>query len=324
MAKLDGDISWDVLRRIVHDWVGSSAELVEVRPLHGGSMNTTLALTTSAGDRAALKITPHRVNRAFEDEAYQLNVLAQVGLPVPEVYTCEVGSLDAPYSYLLMQYVDGMNFAEAKQACSADQYAQLQSHLAELVLTLHENTATHYTRVTAGQRIEHAVWPAFFREIYDPIWAETRKLGFLPTKLRKQIDRIHDNLDRLLAHDDCPRLVHWDIWATNLLARPDEQGRWWVCAILDPMCKYAHVEAELAYMELFQTTTSAFTRTYQQTRRLTPDYHAVRKGIYQLYALINHVQLFGQEYLEPLAGALAKIGQPKTTPAPIPRANCGA
>ena len=38
-------------------------------------------------------------------------------------------------------------------------------------------------------------------------------------------------------------------------------------------CKYAHTEAEIAYMELFHTITPAFLRAYQQGRRLHPDYH---------------------------------------------------
>ncbi len=309
MAKLDGEISWDVLRLIVRNWLGSAAELAEVRPLHGGSINTALALTTAAGDRAALKITAHRVNRAIEDEAYQLNLLANLGLPVPRVYACQVGSLDLPYSYLLMQFVDGVTFADAKQACSSDQYDQLQCHLAELLLKLHDNTADHYARVTAQDPVQHKSWPTFFHDIYDPLWAEARKLSFLPIRSRKQIDRIHDNLDSLLAHDDAPRLVHWDIWATNLLAHPDPAGAWRVSAILDPLCKYAHVEAELAYMDFFQTTTPAFMRTYQQSRRLPQGYHALRKPIYQLYALINHLQLFGVEYLPHLLSTLSRIPQ---------------
>src|ERR1700722_10244519 len=42
MSVQDSDISWQMLRRIVHDWMGSSAELAEVKPLTGGSIATTL------------------------------------------------------------------------------------------------------------------------------------------------------------------------------------------------------------------------------------------------------------------------------------------
>src|SRR5687768_14529072 len=92
------DISWDVLRHIVHDWAGSSADLREFAPLEGGSVSTTLALTLADGRKAVLKLTPHRVDRAHADEALQLELLKDVGLPVPEVYGWTVGSLDRPFS----------------------------------------------------------------------------------------------------------------------------------------------------------------------------------------------------------------------------------
>ena len=94
------------------------------------------------------------------------------------------------------------------------------------------------------------------------------KSNLLPVKCRKTVAKVHARLDRLIGHDDPPRLVHWDVWSTNLLTYCDEAGNWRVCALLDPNCKYAHAEAELAYLELFHTVTPAFLKAYQQGRRL--------------------------------------------------------
>ena len=301
------DISWQVLRRIVHDWVGTAAELTEVKALVGGCINTTVALTTQDGAKAVLKISPHRVTRVFEEEAYQLNLLRDLGLPTPEVYACRVATLDDPHSYLLMQFLDGVNLNEARRQCTAEQYDHLQMQLAELVLTMHEHTSPHYMRVTDGHGRPHDDWPKFYREVYDPIWHEAEKLPLLPVKVRKQIAKLHAKLERLLVHEDRPRLVHWDLWATNLLAKPDEHGHWWISGMLDPNCKFAHAEAEIAYMELFQTVTPAFLRAYQQTHRLSPDYQRIRKPIYQLYPMINHLRLFGNEYLKPLMAAVERV-----------------
>jgi fructosamine-3-kinase len=308
MPFQDADISWPMLRRIVHDWAGTTAELAEVRPLEGGSVNTTVALTTKAGDRAVLKVSPHRANRHYLAEAYQLNVLRTIGVPTPQVYASQVGDLDNPVSYLLMEYVDGVDLAQARRQCADDQYDRLQCHLAELILAMHNNTHETYTRVTAdGDREEFTSWPAFYRRVYDASWHECEKHPGLPVKVRKAIGKIHERLEHLVAHDDCPRLVHWDVWSTNVLCKADEHGRWWVTALLDPNCKYAHAEAELAYMDLFHTTTPAFIRAYQQARKLHPEYHRVRKQVYQLYELINHVNAFGAEYLKPTIAAVERL-----------------
>ncbi len=308
MPLQDSDISWQMLRRIVHDWAGASAELIEVKTLDGGCINTTVALTTKGGERAVLKISPHRVNRQYLTEAYQLNILRTIGLPAPQVYVSRVGDLDNPISYLLMEFVEGINLGQARRECSEDQFNHLQMHLAELMLALHNNTHDSYTRLTEGERQEFDSWPAFYRSVYDAHYNECEKNNQLPVKVRKTIGRVHERLGTLVAHDDCPRLVHWDVWSTNILCKPDGHGKWWISGLVDPNCKYAHAEAEIAYMDLFNTATPAFLRAYQQTRRLHPEYHRVRKHVYQLYELINHLNAFGSEYLKPLLGMVEKVG----------------
>ena len=308
MPLQDSDISWQMLRRIVHTTFGTSAELEEVRHLEGGCVNTTLAITTTTGERAVLKISPHRVNRHYLTEAYQLNILRGIGLPTPQVFVSKVGDLDDPISYLLMEFVDGVDLAHARRQCSAEEYDHLQMHLADLMLAMHNNTHETYTRLTEGHREEFNSWPAFYRHVYDSHWHECERHPQIPIKVRKTIARIHERLEMLVAHDDCPRLVHWDVWSTNILCRADGNGKWWVAGLVDPNCKYAHAEAEIAYMDLFHTITPAFLRAYQQTRRLPDEYHRVRKHVYQLYELINHLNVFGAEYLKPLLAMVEKIG----------------
>jgi fructosamine-3-kinase len=307
MALQDSDISWQMLRQIVHDWVGTSAELVEVKTLEGGCINTTVALTTRAGERAVLKISPHRVNRRYLTEAYQLNILRTIGLPAPQVYVSRVGDLDSPISYLLMEFVEGTPLNRAKKQCTEEEFEHLQMHLAELFLGLHGNTHATYTRLTEGDREEFTSWPRFYRSLYETQCAECTSNSQVPVKARKTIGKVHEKLDRLLVHDDCPRLLHGDVWATNILCNPDGHGKWWVTGLVDPNCKYGHWEAELAYMDLFQTSTPAFLRAYQQTRRLGPEYHRLRKHVYQLYELMNHLQGFGNEYLKPLLAMVEKV-----------------
>ena len=305
MSMGEIDISWETLRRIVQDWAGTSAEPSEFVSLEGGCINTTLAITLKDGTRAVLKVSPYRVDRSFEREATQLTLLKTLGVPVPEVYGWKIGSLDDPISYLLMEFVEGTHFARAKSLCSPEEYDDLQRHLAELILTLHAKTNERYMRIMeGGETFER--WPAFYRHIYDSILHECERHPLLPRSCRKPIHKIHEKLDRLIVHPDRPRLVHWDIWATNLIARKCADGKWKIAALLDPNCKYAHAEAEIAYMQLFHTVNPAFMQAYQQVHKLTDDYHRYRKPIYQLYPLMNHLVLFGAEYVKPLTTAVER------------------
>src|SRR4051812_19947052 len=192
MPLHDSDISWQVLHRIIHDWAGSSVQIAEVRPLEGGCINTTLCITTDKNDRAVLKITPHRVNREFEREAAHLDLMRKSGIPVPQVYAQKTATLDAPDSYILMEYIEGIDLSEAKKRCSPEQFDALQSHLGELVSHLHEQFGDAYHRVAHHEARQFERWPDFFRYIYDPIWHECEKTPHLPAKVRKQIGKIHE------------------------------------------------------------------------------------------------------------------------------------
>src|SRR5678816_4281183 len=148
MSSTPVDISWHVLRQIARDWAGSSTELAEVKALDGGSVSTTLRLVTAAGDSAVLKITPPRVDRAYADEAVQLDLLRDVGMPVPRVYATFMGTLDNPFSYILMEFIEGIDLAGVKACCLAEEFDVVQAELAEAVLRLHSHMSTHYMRVT--------------------------------------------------------------------------------------------------------------------------------------------------------------------------------
>jgi fructosamine-3-kinase len=303
----DSDISWPVLRRIVQNWAGNSAELAELKPLDGGCISTTVALTLADGARAVLKISSHRVDRSYEREAHQLGLLRAAGVPVPQVYAWKIGTLDDPHSYLLMEFMEGVDWAEAKRTAGLEQIDALQTHLAELLRSLHNTTHNQYCRAEANPEAAFERWPDFYRSVFEPIWRDMAESPLLGPKDRKLIGRLRDRLDRLLANDDRPRLVHWDLWSSNILAKCDGEGRWRVAALLDPNCKFAHFEAELAYLELFHTVGPAFMKAYQRERRLGEEYHRVRKPVYQFHSLLNHVHLFGDQYAKPLAGALEKV-----------------
>jgi len=94
--------------------------------------------------------------------------------------------------------------------------------------------------------------------------------------------------------------------AANVMVRHDADGTWHIAAFLDPNAKFAHVENELAYLDLFHTATPAFFKAYQSEARLDDGYHQVRKTIYQLYPLIEHVHQFGPQYMKPAMSVIEK------------------
>lgn len=103
--------------------------------------------------------------------------------------------------------------------------------------------------------------------------------------------RLIDNLDRLLAgHAPPASLLHGDLWAGN---RAMVAGR---PAVFDPAVYYGDRETDLAMTRLFGGFGPAFYRAYDDAWPL-PTGHEQRLALYQLYHVLNHLNLFGTGYL---------------------------
>jgi fructosamine-3-kinase len=63
---------------------------------------------------------------------------------------------------------------------------------------------------------------------------------------------------------------------------------------VDPAARYADVEFELAYLEVFGTVTDAFFERYAAERPLRDGY-GLRRLYYWLNTLLLHVWVFGDE-----------------------------
>ena len=70
-------------------------------------------------------------------------------------------------------------------------------------------------------------------------------------------------------------------------------GRAW---LIDPAVYVGHAEADLAMTELFGGFAAEMYEAYQEVSPLQPGYED-RRNLYNLYHLLNHLNLFGGSYL---------------------------
>jgi fructosamine-3-kinase len=142
-------------------------------------------------------------------------------------------------------------------------------------------------------------WPEFFLQ---------RRLRF-QVRLAAQHGHGHD-LERLLdnagsritelleAAIEPPSLLHGDLWGGNYIV--DERGE---ACLIDPAVYYGHREADLAMTRLFGGFDSNFYSAYQEAAPLAAG-HEERLPVYQLYHLLNHLNLFGGSYFSQCARIL--------------------
>lgn len=134
-------------------------------------------------------------------------------------------------------------------------------------------------------------WVAFWRE---------RRLGYQLRlaasnghggRLIANGERLMEKLPAFFAgHNPPPSLLHGDLWSGN--AGMTAGG---APVIFDPAVYYGDREADLAMTELFGGFPPSFYEAYRAEYPLDAGY-ATRRHLYNLYHVLNHLNLFGGGY----------------------------
>ena len=140
----------------------------------------------------------------------------------------------------------------------------------------------------------HDSWPEFFQECrIKPQLEWARQKGFpLPAI---------DARPLLEGYDPEPSLLHGDLWSGNAGFTSDGP------VLFDPAVYYGDREADLAMTELFGGFPREFYRAYDEAYPLDREYEK-RKHLYNLYHLLNHLNIFGGAYLGQVRATLGLLG----------------
>jgi protein-ribulosamine 3-kinase len=170
--------------------------------------------------------------------------------------------------------------------------------MARMLAALHRHTGPRFGWETdnwiglAPQRNGwNADWAAFFVE---------RRLAPQLATAGMKIDL--EKAKRLLeGHRPQASLLHGDLWSGNAGFTSDGP------VIFDPAVYYGDREADLAMTELFGGFPATFYAAYDRDYPLAEGY-AERKPLYNLYHLLNHLNLFGGGYRAQVERTLGLLG----------------
>ena len=251
--------------------------------------------------QAVIKLNSDPDHEGYVQEKLRLDYLREnTGLPCPRVYLQDGSRARIPYSYLLLEVLPGVNLASAHLTHS--DRVSMDRELAEALLELHA-----HTRDTFG-RIDEDPGPSRWTEIVVPRLQDMRgeMEDKLPRHVLSDVDCALEAAEEVMRPQGRPTLIHGDVWAGNVMVA-QKDNRWHLSGFLDPGLQFADVEHELAYLQVFDTVTSAFFEAYTSRTPLRPGY-TFRRLFYWLNTYMTHVWLFGDgRYRDGVASVAAEI-----------------
>ena len=231
------------------------------------------------------KTGPESVFEMFEAEADGLAELREAGeVRVPEVIDCGVLNGQA---YIDLERFDLEPTNRDIEALFGEQLARLHRHTREQFGWFRDNTIgltpqhnnlsddwVEFFRVyRLGFQVDLAITNGYGREITDLAGRLARKLGEL-----------------FEGYEPAASLLHGDLWGGNWGAVGNEP------VMFDPAVYYGDRETDIAMTMVFGGFGKPFYEAYESSWPMAPG-HERRLKLYQLYHILNHLNLFGRSYL---------------------------
>ncbi|MDX2547920.1 phosphotransferase family protein [Streptomyces sp. WI04-05B] len=206
--------SWERARQVLGSAGLPPDQLVDCRPLTGGTYNTVEDLRLVDGSRYVLKIPPPETvpglrheSRLLVSEAEFYRAADTVGVPAPSVVALGDG-------HLLMTACPG---APWDDSTTGAERALLRAELGGLVARLHQVTGSAFGYPSGALGPLAPDWRTAFTAMLDAVLDDAvRYDAWLPVpvdEVARSLRAAYDALDEVTV----PRLVHFDLWDGNIL-----------------------------------------------------------------------------------------------------------
>lgn len=267
---------------------GSGVVVTRSERLSGGDINDARCLKLSSGEELFVKSNTSANRAFFEAEEQGLRAIAATDtIGTPRVLARGV---DGDTSFLMLEMVRGGPRNSRFWERFGQQLSALHSADTSGLVPGFGFPADNFIGAAPQHNSPRERWVDFFRVCrLTPQLAMARH--WFDARTLERFERLLSRLEILLPEPEAPSLLHGDLWSGNFLVGPD--GLAW---LIDPAAYVGHAEADLAMSELFGGFSPTFYAAYREANPLEPGYRE-RRDLYNLYHLLNHLNLFGGGYL---------------------------
>lgn len=191
-------------------------------------------------------------------------------------------------AWLVLEYIEMDNTTKSGSAALGTGLAEMHRRSFEKFGWTRNNTIGSTPQINKFS----PDWIQFWRKHRLGYQLQLAKTNGYTGKLLKQGEYLMAELDTFFpGTPQVASLLHGDLWSGNysydLAGYP---------VLYDPAIYYGDRETDLAMTELFGGFSTTFYAAYCEAYPLDPGYK-VRKTLYNLYHILNHLNLFGRSYL---------------------------
>ncbi|VAW53358.1 Ribulosamine/erythrulosamine 3-kinase potentially involved in protein deglycation [hydrothermal vent metagenome] len=285
---------WENIVQHIEEVTGNHFSIKQTQSLSGGSINAAYMLSGENGQQYFVKTNQPDRKDMFAAEVEGLVELAESNaLKVPKP-VCFGSSSNQ--SYIVMEYLFLKGLADPVL-------------LGEQLASMHKVTADQF-----GWRINNTIGATPQPNAWQSDWVEfwcKQRLGYqleLAAKngyggeLQVLGEKLLLNMHKLFEGRNIkPSMLHGDLWGGNVAGLADGTP-----VIFDPAFYYGDRETDLAMTYVFGGFTADFYAAYQYAFPLDDGFE-VRKVFYNIYHIINHLNLFGGGYREQAVDMMGRV-----------------
>lgn len=269
---------------------GSDVTIVEQTPVYGGDINESCLLFLSNGERVFIKKNSGKPADFFAAEADGLRAMESTGT-IGTAHVLDTGR-DGDSLFLILEYIEKGHKPPGFFESFGRQLAEM--HRADTAAYVSGGQfgflSDNYIGATRQINSPCDTWIEFFR---------TRRLEvqfrmaweYFDEPDRSRVGVLLDRLEDLLVEPEHPSLVHGDLWGGNYMVGVNGEP-----ILIDPAVYVGHAEVDIAMTELFGGFSPGFYDAYKAGNPFESGY-SDRRELYNLYHMLNHLNLFGGAYL---------------------------
>jgi protein-ribulosamine 3-kinase len=288
-------VNFDIIVNHIQQVTGKTFNNISQSSVSGGGINAAYHLKNDTQSYFVKLNTPER-ELMFEAEAKGLSEMAGTQcIRIPEVICFGQTKQN---SYLVLEYIPCNPFNTNSSRLLGQQLAQLHQ-LEQPFFGWHcDNTIGSTPQYNPRQHD----WLIFWLQHRLKQQLSFAKQNGYAQQLQDKGDKLSEQLASFFdGYQVKPALLHGDLWGGNAAADPNGNP-----IVYDPACYYGDRETDIAMTELFGGFSPDFYAAYNAIYPLNDGYKT-RKTLYNLYHILNHVNLFGGSYLSQASNMLDQL-----------------